>query len=109
MNWILNNLETVIFLILVTVGLVSFLLKKGNIQKLLVYICLEAEKRFGSKTGQIKLRFVYDWFMGKFPFMSALISFEEFSKMVDKALEEMEHLINTNMAVYSYITGKGEK
>lgn len=109
MNWILNNLEIVIFLILVTVGSVSFLLKKGNIQKLLVYICLEAEKRFGSKTGQIKLRFVYDWFMGKFPFMSALISFEEFSKMVDKALEEMEKQIKSNAAIFNYVTGKGEK
>lgn len=103
MEWILNNLEIVIFLILVILGLVSYLLKKGNLQKLLVYICLEAEKRFGSKTGQIKLRYVYDWFMTKFPFMSALISFEEFSKMVDKALEEMEHLITTNDAIFRYV------
>lgn len=103
MEWILNNLEIVIFLILVILGLVSYLCKKGNLQKLLVYICLEAEKRFGSKTGQIKLRYVYDWFMTKFPFMSVLISFEEFSKMVDKALEEMEHLITTNDAIFRYV------
>ena len=103
MNWILNNLDVVIFLILVILGLISYLSKKGNIQKLLVYICMEAEKRFGSKTGQIKLRYVYDWFMTKFPFMSLLISFEEFSKMVDKALEEMQHLIETNDAVSKYV------
>lgn len=103
MNLILNNLDVVIFLILVILGLVSYLSKKGNIQKLLVYICMEAEKRFGSKTGQIKLRYVYDWFMTKFPFMSLLISFEEFSKMVDKALEEMQHLIETNDAVSKYV------
>ena len=103
MKLILNNLEIVIFLILVILGLVSYLCKKGNLQKLLVYICLEAEKRFGSKTGQIKLRYVYDWFMTKFPFMSVLISFEEFSKMVDKALEEMEHLITTNDAIFRYV------
>lgn len=108
MNWILNNLETVIFLILVTVGLVSFLLKKGNVQKLLVYICLEAERRFGSKTGQIKLRYVYDWFITKFPIMSVLISFDQFSKMVDTALEEMEHLISTNFAISDYV-GRGDK
>lgn len=108
MNWILNNLEIVIFLILVTVGLVSFLLKKGNIQKLLVYICLEAERRFGSKTGQIKLRHVYDWFMGKFPFMSVLISFKQFSKMVDIALKEMEKSIKDNPAIAKYV-GRGDK
>lgn len=103
MKLILNNLDVVIFLILVILGLVSYLAKKGNLQKLLVYICLEAEKRFGSKTGQIKLRYVYDWFITKFPFMSVLISFDEFSKMVDKALEEMEHLITTNEAVFKYV------
>lgn len=108
MNWILNNLEIVIFLILVVLGLISYLVKKGNVQKLLVYICLEAERRFGSKTGQIKLRYVYDWFITKFPFMSVLINFEQFSKMVDTALEEMEHLINTNFAISDYV-GRGDK
>lgn len=102
----MNNLELVIFLILVTLGLISFLVKKGNLQKLLVYICLEAERKFGSKTGQIKLRYVYDWFVSKWPIMSSLISFEQFGKMVDIALEEMEHLINTNTAVFDYVGRK---
>ena len=95
-----------IFLILVILGLISYLVKKGNLQKLLVYICLEAERKFGSKTGQIKLRYVYDWFVSKWPLMSTFISFEQFGKMVDIALEEMEHLINTNMAVFEYVGRK---
>ena len=103
MNMILNHLDVVIFLILVILGLVSYLAKKGNLQKLLLYICIEAERRFGSKTGQIKLRYVYDWFITKFQFLSLLISFEEFGKMVDKALEEMQHLIETNDAVSKYV------
>lgn len=103
MNVILNHLDVVIFLILVILGLVSYLAKKGNLQKLLLYICMEAERRFGSKTGQIKLRYVYDWFIGKFPFLSLLISFEEFGKMVDKALEEMEKLIKSNKAIADYV------
>ena len=106
MEWILNNPEIVIFLILVILGLISYLVKKGNLQKLLVYICLEAERKFGSKTGQIKLRYVYDWFVSKWPLMSTLISFEQFGKMVDIALEEMEHLINTNTAVFDYVGRK---
>ena len=103
MNLILNHLDVVIFLILVILGLISYLVKKGNIQKLLLYICIEAERKFGSKTGQIKLRHVYDWFIGKFPFLSLFISFEEFGKMVDKALEEMEKLIKSNKAIAEYV------
>lgn len=97
-----------IFLILVTLGLISYLVKKGNVQKLLVYICTEAERKYGSKTGQIKLRHVYDWFTTKFPFMSVLISFNQFSKMVDIALEEMEKNIKNNPAIAKYV-GRGDK
>lgn len=93
-------------MILVILGVISYLSRKGNIQKLLVYVCLEAERRYGSKTGQIKLRYAYDWFVSKWPLMSALISFEQFGKMVDTALEEMEHLIRTNMNVFKYVNGE---
>lgn len=106
MDLILSHLDVIIFLILVIIGLISFFIKKGNVQKLLVYICLKAEKKFGAKTGQIKLREVYEWFVTKWPVLSLLISFNEFSKMVDIALEEMRHLIDTNMQIFDYVNGK---
>lgn len=99
----MNNWEIILILGLAILGLISFLIKKGNLQKVLVYICLEAERKYGSKTGQIKLRHVYEWFITKWPIMSNLISFDQFSKMVDIALEEMEHLINTNTAIFKYV------
>ena len=103
MEFIMSNLETIVILLLAIVGLISFLLKKGGIQKLLVYICLEAERQFGSKTGSIKLRQVYDWFTSKYPIMSLIISFGWFSKMVDIALDEMEDKIKTNPAIAKYV------
>ena len=47
-------------------------------------------------------------FLTTFPILSKVISFEEFSKMVDEALEEMKHLINTNMKVFEYVGGLEE-
>ena len=57
------------------------------------------EKEFGSGTGKIKLRYVYDMFIVRFPWMAQVITFETFSGLVDKALEEMRVLLETNKQV----------
>lgn len=105
LDFLTQHADVIIVTILVVLGVISYLCRKGNIQKLLVYVCLEAERQYGSKTGQIKLRYAYDWFVSKWPVMSALISFEQFGKMVDVALAEMEHLIKTNMNIFKYVNG----
>ena len=75
------------------------------IKQWLLFIVIEAEKELGGGTGAVKLRFVYDKFIERFKFMSKLITFEMFSKMVDEALEAMRHMIETNIAVANYIGG----
>lgn len=81
---------------------------KEKAKKWLLLACLEAEKEFGSKTGVIKLRYVYNMFLARFPVLSKFMSFEQFSDMVDTALEEMKHLINTNMAVFNFVNNTAE-
>jgi len=81
---------------------------KEKAKKWLLLACLEAEKEFGSKTGAIKLRYVYDMFLATFPVLSKFMSFEQFSNMVDTALEEMKHLINTNTAVFNIVNNTAE-
>lgn len=106
LDFLTHHVEEIVIAALVILGAISYLCRKGNVQKLLVWVCLEAERKYGSKTGQIKLRYAYDWFVSKWPILSALISFEQFGKMVDIALEEMEHLIKTNMNIYKYVNGE---
>lgn len=77
--------------------------EKEKAREWLLFACIEAEKEFGAKTGVMKLRYVYELFLKCFPLLSKFISFDEFHEMVKKALEEMEHYINTNMAVYNYV------
>ena len=105
---------TVIIIAVIVIGLVaaaySFvnLTKEQQIKSIkewLLLSCLEAEKLLGSKTGKIKLRYVYDLFVARFKFMSYIISFEQFSLLVDEALEEMRGLIETNTAIENLVEG----
>ena len=73
------------------------------IKQWLLFIVIEAEKELGGGTGAVKLRFVYDKFIERFKFMSKLITFEMFSKMVDEALEVMRLMIQQNQNVAAYI------
>lgn len=73
--------------------------QKEKIRQWLIYAVAEAEKKLGSGTGQLKLRYVYNMFIAKFPTVALFIDFEDFSQMVDKALEELQELIRTNVNI----------
>ncbi len=114
MNWIINNWFLIIgALSLLAIGCyyIRGLFKspiKGQISKIqewLIYACIEAEKAFGSKTGQIKLRYVYDKFITKFAGISNLISFEFFSYLVDEALETVRKMLESNKNIAEYVEG----
>ena len=78
-----------------------------SVKEWLLYAVTEAEKELGSGTGQLKLRQVYDKFLSRFTSLAMLISFEQFSALVDEALIEMKRLISTNHAVKQYVEGDG--
>lgn len=73
------------------------------VQEWLLLAVIEAEKALGSGTGQLKLRFVYDLFLSKFKFLAKIISFEQFSVLVDSALDTMRLMISNNKQVQDYI------
>lgn len=75
----------------------------------LFYAVVKAEKKFEiEKLGRIKLRYVYDLFLDKFPSIAPVVSFEQFSKWVDIALEEMKKAIESNPKFKEYIE-RGEE
>lgn len=95
---------------LIVAGLINLIKNdKVKAKKWLLLAVLEAEKEFGSRTGQVKLRYVYKLFLSTFPLLSKVITFEQFSSMVDEVLEEMKHLIDTNIAVSDYVGVTEEK
>lgn len=77
------------------------------VKEWLLYACIQAEKEMGSGTGKLKLRYVYDWFVLRFPWAARVISFDTFSLWVDSALLEMNTLLQSNRAVSELVEGAG--
>lgn len=74
-----------------------------KVREWLLFAVTEAEATLGSGTGQLKLRYVYDLFVEKFPWLVKVISFEMFSGLVDDALEEMREMLAKNAAVKAIV------
>lgn len=104
MTWLINNLW--IIAIGLALGTSVFYLVNKDTERAkswLLLAVIEAEKEYGSKTGVLKLRYVYDMFIHAFPILSKVIDFDDFSDMVDEALETMKHLLDTNSAIADYV------
>ena len=71
----------------------------------LVWAVSEAEKTFGSGTGQLKLRYAYDLAIKRYPTIAKLIPFSVFKWMVDQALVTMREMIEKNGKIAGVIVG----
>ncbi len=76
------------------------------IKEWLLFAVIQAEKELGDGTGQIKLRYVWDMFIKTFPALAPIVPFDVFSKLVDEALVQMRHLLDTNCDVLYYVESK---
>lgn len=108
------DLQTIIICVIIgacicVLGYKAFIMckenQKENLKQWLIYACTEAEKILGSKTGKIKLRYVYNMFIERYKFLGHIITFEQFSLIVDNALIEMRIIIDTNQAVKNLVEG----
>lgn len=78
----------------------------SKVKEWLLYAVAAAEKELGSGTGQIKLRYVYDMFIAKFPYLVKVIPFDTFSLLVDESLDKFKVMLESNNNLQSYITQK---
>ena len=78
------------------------------ISEWLLLAVVQAEKELGGGTGEIKLRYVYDKFIQKFDKMAMIISFEQFSSMVDVALDKMRNMLSSNAQLVNYVNNGKE-
>lgn len=115
MEWLIENWFIVVCLIaiILMIGITIYkflgLPTKEQIEKIKVWLLqavVEAEKELGSGTGSIKLSKVYDMFITKFPVTAKIITFKQFSKLVDIALDEMKEMLKTNKNVKRVIEEK---
>ena len=80
----------------------------AKVKEWLLYAVTMAEKELGGGTGKLKLRYVYDLFLTKFNWIAQVITFEQFSGLVDEALEEMKHLLENNTSMQELVNSTKE-
>ena len=105
-------MDNIILILLTLLGIGAFafwfykLGKEKQIEMLKQWLILavtQAEKELGSGTGAVKLRFVYDMFIKRFKFLSKIITFDQFSSLVDESLKIMREMIQNNPNIAAYI------
>lgn len=114
MEWIIENWYVLVGIACVVAAIIKFagLPTETQIKKVkewLLYAVSVAEAELGSGTGQLKLRRVYDMFVEKFPAIVKFITFDRFAELVDEALDELDKLLETNMAIKAVIIGEVKK
>lgn len=100
-----------VIIALCIMGMVDFKRKprEEQIEQLrewMLYAVILAEQRFGSSTGKLKLHYVYDLFIQRFPALANVISFDWFSELVDDALDQMRGMLSTNKAIKAIVEGE---
>lgn len=83
--------------------------KLNKVKEWLLFAVTKAEQELGGGTGQIKLRYVYDMFLVKFPYVAKVVSFESFSKLVDEALVKFRDMLSSNSAIQNYVNKEDTK
>lgn len=108
----LENWEIIIGIICVIVVIVITAVKffklptneqLAKIKEVLLVWVIQAEKELGGGTGQVKLRYVYDLFVSRFPAIAKVVKFETFSGWVDEALEQMREMLKSNENLEAYV------
>lgn len=114
MTWLAKNWFFIVVMVAILGGICVVIYRIGGkptekqmetIKQWLLYACIQAEKELGSGTGEIKLRYVYDLFITRFPSVAKVVPFAMFSLWVDSALEEMKEILSKNEKVRNLVVG----
>ena len=112
MSWIVDNWYVLIAFLCIgaVAGIAVYRFIKiptseqlDKVREWLLFAVTEAEKELGGGTGRLKLRMVYGMFIDKFSWLVKVVSFEQFSAMVDEALEQMREMLTNNEAVKEFV------
>lgn len=72
--------------------------KNNKVKNIIIQLCIEAEKYLGSKTGELKKRQVIVWFRTRYPFISAFISEQMLSGVIDNIVTYINNYLTENEA-----------
>lgn len=64
--------------------------KHGKVRKILLLLCIEAEKYLGTRTGEFKKEAVIIWIMKRYPILGIFAT----TSMISKAIDDVVDYIN---------------
>lgn len=105
-NFLIENWDSVL-VVLAFLVLVVVLIKRGEtkvLKKILFNLVTQAEKQFGSGTGELKFAAVADWIYQRIPAVLKLLFTEkDIATMIEAVLEEAKKAWGTNENIKGYI------
>ena len=100
---------TLVIIALLIVGYIGYIIytkQTDKVRKWLLYAVTIAEKELKGGTGKLKLEYVYDLFTARYTWLKVVMSRATFENLVEDALEDMRHLLNTNEAISNLVEGE---
>ena len=95
---------TKIIVSIVTVFIAGLLaLQYKNFKAWLLWGVSQAEEYFGNGTGELKLHYVYNLAVDRYPVFAKIIPFNHFKRLVDIALVQMRVWIENNTQIASIL------
>ena len=107
MEWLAENWYYIVFVVC-GLAVIVYGCMCGKAKEWLKFAVCYAEEILGSGTGQLKLHYVYDMFIEKFPALASVLPFSVFSQWVDLALEWMREQLEKNANIKAIIEGTEE-
>lgn len=98
-----ENWYVIAVVLVLLFGIYYTITNKQKVKIWLEWAVTTVEKELGTKTGQLKLRKVYDMFIERFPIFSKLVPFSTFSLWVDEALEFLRNQLANNEAIKAFV------
>lgn len=98
-NFLIANIDSVITVILFIL-LMIYMIKKGAIKQvneMLFYLVVEAEREFGGGTGKLKYAAVTTWLYERLPtIVKILFTDKQIDKLIEDAVNDMKEYLKNN-------------
>lgn len=97
-----------ILVVVIFILVIFYLLKRGatkQVNQMLFYLVTEAERDFGSGTGQLKYAAVVTWLYEKLPLIVKILFTEkQIDNMIEQAVQDMKKYLESNINAKVLIT-----
>ncbi len=106
-NFLLLNWDSVLVVLAVIAGVIVLLVKKqyAILDRIILALVTEAEKKYGGGTGAVKLAAVIDWVYPKIPAIIRLFVTEsQLVTAIERVLDEAKERWEKNKSISAYIT-----